>query len=141
MRQCPDVVLVRVSQDDAENFKMTLLEVGEIGRQHAETERALFGEHYPGVDDDRAPGAFENGKVEPDFAEPAQGHDPDRRGCESVGCHRLTPAPPPTELYKAPRFGESGIGRSKHPLALSEPYPQAVDTHSRERLRRLPCRR
>ena len=70
MRQRADVVLVSVGQNHAENFEMALLKIGEIGRQHAKAERALFGEHYPGVDYDRAPGAFDHRQVEPDFAEP-----------------------------------------------------------------------
>ena len=70
MRQRADVVLMSVGQNDAENFEVTLLEIGEIGRQHAESERALFGEHHPGVNYDRTSGAFEHRQIEPDFAEP-----------------------------------------------------------------------
>ncbi len=70
MRQRADVVLVSVGQNDAENFEMALLEIGKIGRQHAESERALFGEHHPGINQDRAPGTFDHRQVEPDFSEP-----------------------------------------------------------------------
>ena len=119
MRQRADMIFVSMSQDDAENFEMALFEIGEIRRQHAQSERALFGEHYPGVDYDRAPGTFDHRQVEPDFAEPTQRHDPDRRGCQSVGCHHLNPTQPPLRDYiKPPISGESGNGSGRAPIGV-----------------------
>ncbi len=90
MRECPDVVLVRVSRDDALDFGPAALEVGKIGADDTAAEHAVLTEHHAGVHDNRLAAAFEHHQVEPDLTESAQWDDSDLTPVEADGGRHST---------------------------------------------------
>ena len=77
------VVLVAVGDEDGADLVLVLAQVGDVGDDEVHAGHVLFGEHNPGVDDDDVVAVLKGHHVLADFAEAAQGDDPQYvpRGC------------------------------------------------------------
>ena len=73
-----DVVLVPVREDDAAHGLAPLGEIAEVGHHGVDARQLRGGEERAGVDEQPVVLPLEDERVEPELAEPAQGHEPDR---------------------------------------------------------------
>ena len=84
------MILVRVREHHRLDRDVTALEPRHLGDIGPQSKRGFIGEHHAAIDHDRAPGAFDRHQVEADLAQPAKGHDADRRVMEVLAAIALS---------------------------------------------------
>lgn len=78
IRDGPDVVLVTVREDDADDVIQAVADRLEVGKDQVDTRLVLLGEEHAAVDDQDLAVVLEHGHVPADLAEAADRDDPER---------------------------------------------------------------
>jgi hypothetical protein len=92
VRQGPDVILVRMRDEERPDVGAALLQVADVGNDEIDAEHLLVGEHQAAVDDDDVVAVLEHVHVLADLAHAPQGDDAKRRvvGNRVLAGHGLT---------------------------------------------------
>ena len=75
IRECPDVILMSVRQDDRLHHVLVFDQIGDVRNNEVDAEHVLLREHEPGVDDDDLVVHADGGHVLSDFAKSAERYD------------------------------------------------------------------
>ena len=94
VRQCADVVLMAVREDDAADVTDTFLQPRDVRDHEVDAEHLLLREHEPGVDDHDVIAAAQRHHVAADLAQTAKRDERQLRRAWCVGQKRSICAPP-----------------------------------------------